>query len=153
MAGTPHITSLRLLRHIARWQRCTFPEEEVLHMPGNQVLRFLLPRHESIFVENHLHPVFPQLPGLRRDVLEDALTQLSGPRRRVEPRQLLLELRAEHLASALVRDRLRRWIRGAGVSHNAIVTSGPRDQSRAPDTHAPGGARVPPRRPSRIERR
>ena len=53
---------------------------------ADQLLRLLLPRHQAVLVEDHLHPLFPQLPRLRRDVLVDPLAEFAGPGRCVESR-------------------------------------------------------------------
>src|SRR5262245_51506830 len=87
---------LRLLRLIVRRQRRPFAEEKVLHVTRDQILRLLLPRHQAVFVQDHLHPIFPELPRICGDVLVDPLPQFARPRWRVEPRQLLLELHTEH---------------------------------------------------------
>src|SRR5581483_8270774 len=76
---------------------------------------------QAVLVEDHLHPILPELPRLRRDVLVDALTEFAGPRRRVESRQLLLELLAEHHAARGVADGLRRRRGPARISHAVIV--------------------------------
>ena len=95
----------RLLRDVVGRERGSFAEEEVLHLRADQLLAFFLPGHQPVLVEDHLLALFPELPGLRRDVLVDALADLAGPRRRVQARHLLLELDALHLAAALVGDR------------------------------------------------
>src|SRR6266850_2402905 len=112
--------SLRLLGHVARWQRGAFAEEEIFHMFGNELLCFLLPRHQAVLVQDHLHPLFPELPGVDRHVVVDALAELAGPRHIVEPRQLLLKLDAEDLSAALVSTGSRR-LGNATVSHGGIV--------------------------------
>ena len=75
----------RLLRDVSWRKRCSLAKEEVLHLFGDQVLCLLLPGHQAILVEDHLHPLFPQLPGLRGHLFKDALAQLAGPRGSVEP--------------------------------------------------------------------
>src|SRR5215213_4150187 len=91
-----------LFWNIARRQRRALAEKEVFHVLRDQLLRFLLPGHEPVLIENHLHPLFPQPPGVEGDVLEDALPQLARPGRCVEPGHLLLELLAEHASGAVV---------------------------------------------------
>jgi hypothetical protein len=73
--------SLRLLRHVIGRQRGAFAEKKVFHMFSDQVLRFLLPWHQTVLVEDHLHAFLPQLPGLRGDMLKDPLPKLTRPRR------------------------------------------------------------------------
>src|SRR3954471_16110230 len=90
-----------LLRNVLGWERRSFAEQKLLHVFRHQVLRFFLPGHEAIFIEDHLHPVFPQLPCGRRDVVVDALTELARPWRLLQTRQLFAELLTHHLASAL----------------------------------------------------
>src|SRR6202521_3016080 len=121
---------LRLFGHVPRRQRGALAEEKVLHVLGHELLRLLLPRHQPIFVQDHLHAVFPQLPGVRRDVLENPLTELARPRRGVESGKLLLKLDAEHLAAAGLAGR---GPRGrsvtTAVSHAAIVPPALEDRS------------------------
>src|SRR5262245_27195722 len=113
---------LSLLRNVVGRKSGALSEEKVLHMFRNEILGLLLPPHQAVLVENHLHPLFPQLPGIERHVFEDALTEFSRPRRRIEAREFLLELHAEHFPSALVRA----WTCGlrwfAVISHGSIVT-------------------------------
>src|SRR5215813_1422629 len=113
---------LGLLRDVIGRQGGTLSEEEVLHMFRDELLRLFLPRHQAVLVENHLHPLFPQLPRVERDVFVDALTELSRPRRRVEAWQFLLKLHAEHFATGLISAWPwgGRWL--AVVSHGLIVT-------------------------------
>src|SRR5258708_22271006 len=105
--------SLCLLGDVAGRERGAVAEEEVLHVLGDEVLRFLLPRHQAVLVEDHLHALFPELPRVLRDVVVDALAEIAWPGNRVEPRQLLLELDAHDRAAALVGRGARR---GGGVS-------------------------------------
>src|SRR5262245_63365254 len=114
-------TLLGLLRDVIGRQGRTLSEEEILHMFRDELLRLFLPRHQAILVENHLHPLFPQLPRVERDVFVDSLPQLSRPRRRIEAWQLLLKLHAEHLAAGLVGAWAcgGRWL--AVVRHGLIV--------------------------------
>src|ERR1700680_709291 len=88
---------LRLLGDVPWRQRGALAEEEVFHVLAHELLSLFLPRHQPILVQDHLHAVFPQLPGFRRDVLENPLAELTGPRRGVEPWKLLLKLDAEHV--------------------------------------------------------
>ena len=81
------------------------PKKKSSICAADQLLAFLLPRHQPVLVEDHLLALLPELPCLRRHVLVDALADLAGPRRRIEARQFLLELDALHRPAALVRDR------------------------------------------------
>src|SRR4030095_8907639 len=83
------------------------PEEKIFHVPGDRFLRFLLPRHETVLIENHLLPVFPHLPRLGGHALIDALSKLAGPWRGIARGQILLELHAVHDAPT-------------GISHRTI---------------------------------
>ena len=94
-----------LLGHISRWERRPLAEEEIFHVLADQLLRLFLPRHQPVLVEDHLHALFPQLPGLAGDVLVNPLTQFARPRRCVETRKFLLKLDAVHCPAALVADR------------------------------------------------
>src|SRR5262249_61336693 len=101
----------------------------ILHVFRDEVLRLFLPRHQAVLVEDHLHPVFPHLPGLRGDVLVDPLAQLARPGRFVEARELFLELLAHDLAPAEVANGFApEGI--AGVSPFWLVPSATRDRSR-----------------------
>src|SRR4029453_14419570 len=113
---------LGLLRNVIGRQGGTLAEEKILHVFRHELLGLFLPGHQSILVENHLHSLFPQLPGVERHVFEDSLTEFPRPGRRIESRKLLLELHAEHLASALVRAGAWGWCWLAVVSHEWIVT-------------------------------
>src|SRR6185436_9699147 len=95
---------LRLLRDVIGRQRRSFAEEEVFHLRADQLLAFLLPGHQPVLVENHLLALFPELPGLRRHTLINPLADLTGPGRRIQSRQLLLELDALHRPPAAVAD-------------------------------------------------
>src|SRR5581483_10347211 len=122
----PHVhrrASFRLLRNVTGRQCRALAEKEVLHVLRHEVLRLFLPGHEAILVEDHLHAVFPELPGVDRHVLVDALTQFAGPGRRVEPRQLFLELDAHHRAAALVGRRPARRRGGTAIGHARDCTS------------------------------
>lgn len=114
----------RLLRDVTRWQRGPLAEEEVLHLPRDQLLRFFLPRHQAVLVEDHLHSLFPQLPRLRRDVLVNPLTKFTGPGRRIEPGQIFLEFDAVHHPAAFVADGCCFLRSGSAFSHRAMVTYG-----------------------------
>jgi hypothetical protein len=97
-------------------------EEEILHVAGDEFLRLLLPRHEPVLVEDHLHPLFPHLPGLRGDVLVDPLPQLARPRRCVQSGEILLKLHAVHRPAAFIAGgRLGRSGCGIAVGHRGIV--------------------------------
>src|SRR6516225_8334334 len=125
---------LRLLGYVLRRERRAFAEEEVLHVLRDEVLRLFLPRHQAVLVENHLHPVFPHLPGLRGDICVDTLAQFARPRWFVEARELFLELHAEDLAPADIANGFgRNGI--AGVSHFWIVASATRDRSQTAAVH------------------
>ena len=65
----------------------------------DELLGLLLPRHQPVLVEDHLHALFPELPGLGGDIFVDPLAQLAGPGLSLEPGQLLLEFLAEHRAA------------------------------------------------------
>src|SRR5579864_7893930 len=121
---------LRLLGNVPGRQRGALAEEEVFHVLGHELLCFFLPRHQPVLVQDHLHAVFPQFPGFRRDVLENPLAELAGPRRGVEPWKLLLKLDAEYLAAAGLAGR-GPWGRGVttAVSHYVIVPPAPGDRS------------------------
>src|ERR1044071_4752234 len=93
---------LGLLRDVARRQRRPLAEEEVFHVLGDQILRFLLPGHQPVLVEDHLHAILPELPRLRGDVLVDPLAELAGPWRCIETRQLFLKFHTEDGAPARV---------------------------------------------------
>ena len=95
---------LRLLRHEPWGQSRAFSEEEIVHLLRDDLLRLFLPRHEAVLVEDHLHALFPELPCLDGDLLEDTLSQFTRPWWGVESRKILLKLDAVHRPAALVAD-------------------------------------------------
>src|SRR6185503_10100436 len=101
-ATRPKSCLLGLLGNVARRQRGPLAEEKIFHVFGYEILRLFLPRHQAILVQDHLHPLFPELPRILRDALVDALPELAGPGRSVEAGQLLLEFHAHDLATARV---------------------------------------------------
>src|SRR5579859_805270 len=110
---------LRLLRNVSRRERGALAEEELFHVLRDELLRFFLPGHQAVLVEDHLHPILPELPRLRGDVVVHPLTELTGPRQRVEAGQLLLKFLTEDHAAALVADRRCRGC--ARISHATIL--------------------------------
>src|SRR5439155_14774609 len=117
------IRLFRLLRDVAGRQRRAFAEEEVLHVLRHEILRFLLPWHQAVLVQDHLHAILPELPRLSRDVLVNPLAKLTGPWRRVEARKVLLKLDAEHRAAALIAGRRGCGLGFAGISHGRDCTA------------------------------
>src|SRR5262249_18777700 len=87
-----------------------------------------LPGHETVLVEDHLHALFPKLPGIGRDLLVDPLPKLSWPRWIIEPGKFFLELDAEDLTAAFVSSRPLRD-RRITLSHGAQCTASPAVQS------------------------
>src|SRR5690349_15414278 len=79
-SNSPVSDLLRLLWNVSRWERGPGPEKEIFHVPRDQFLRFLLPRHQTVLVEDHLLPLFPHLPRLRGDVFINPLSEFTGPR-------------------------------------------------------------------------
>src|SRR5438093_8568329 len=78
-AARPSGRLLRLLGNVAWRKRGALAEEKIFHVLGDQILRLLLPWHQAVLVQDHLHPLFPELPGVFRDALVDALPELAGP--------------------------------------------------------------------------
>src|SRR5262245_16886426 len=76
-------------------------------MSGDEFLSLLLPWHQAVLVEDHLHAFFPELPGVSGHLLIDPLAQFARPGRVVEPGKLLLKLYTEDLAATLVPGRSR----------------------------------------------
>ena len=103
----PRRELLALLRHVAWRQGGALAEEEFFHLTRDQFLRFFLPRHQSIFVEDHLLTIFPKLPRLRRNVVVDTFTELAGPWWRIETGKLFLKLHTPYGASARIANGLR----------------------------------------------
>jgi|SRR5690349_5694707 hypothetical protein len=98
---------LALLRHVAWRQGGALAEEEFFHLTRDQFLRFFLPWHQSIFIEDHLLTLFPQLPRLRRNIVVNTLTEFSGPWRRIETGKVFLKLHTPYGASARIANGLR----------------------------------------------
>ncbi len=83
-----------MLGYVLWWQGGTLSKEEVLHGFRYKLLSFLLPRHETILVEDHLHTLFPEFPGLGGDLFKDPLSQFTGPGWFVQRGEFPLELGA-----------------------------------------------------------
>src|SRR3954468_19641397 len=81
---------------VAGRQGGSFAKEEVLHVLRDQLLRLFLPGHQAVLVQDHLHPLFPQLPGVGGNVVVDALSELARPRDGFETGRLALKFLAEH---------------------------------------------------------
>src|SRR4026207_571403 len=67
---------LGLLWDVPGRERGAVAEEKIFHVFGDQVLGLLLPRHQAVLVQDHLHTLFPELPRVLRDVVEDAPAEL-----------------------------------------------------------------------------
>jgi len=114
--------SLGLLRDEPRRQRRPLAEEKIFHVFLDEFLRLFLPRHQSVLVENHLHPFFPQFPGFYGNVFVDPLSELARPGGRIQTEHFFLELLTEDLPAGHVRWRRGRlW--GAARSHFVILTA------------------------------
>src|SRR5215510_5474331 len=153
-SGSGVTRSLGLLGNVAWRERRAFTEEKIFHVFGDEILRFLLPRHQAVLVEDHLHAILPELPRVGGDVVVDPLAELAGPRWCVETREFLLELHAHHLPAAFVAGR-RPCTRcmPAVVSHDAIVAPGLQDRWRTRAAGARHAARDRHRRASRRARK
>ena len=92
-----------LLRDVAGWRAAPSPKKKSSMCFLHEFLCLLLPGHQPILVEDHLHSLFPHLPGVDGDVLVDALAELAGPGRGVEAGQLFLELLTEDLRPLVFR--------------------------------------------------
>src|SRR4051812_17964059 len=121
---------LGLLRYVPGRQGGAFAEEEVFHVARHQLLRFLLPGHQPVLVQDHLLTLFPHLPRLRGDVFEYALTEFAGPRLGIESGQILLELDAVDHSAALVA--CRRRGRGAIIHIRHVTAARERVRSDPP---------------------
>src|SRR5262245_48279786 len=86
----------RLRRGIDEPARCRGPvaEEVLFHFSYEECPCLRLERHEPVFVDQHGLVAKPRLPGFLRDVLEDALAELTGIRRAIEAFRLATELHA-----------------------------------------------------------
>src|SRR4051812_43916957 len=60
--GARWLLLLRLLRDVSGREGGAFAKEKIFHVLGDEILRFLLPRHQPVLVQDHLHPLFPELP-------------------------------------------------------------------------------------------
>src|SRR5262245_65126711 len=69
-------------------------EEEFLHLADEELPRLRLEGHEAVFVDQHGLVPEPLLPGFPRDLLEDALAELTRIRRAIEAFRLAAELHA-----------------------------------------------------------
>src|SRR5215469_7935005 len=82
--------------HVIRREGRSFAEEELLHLPGDDLLCFERRGIQSELVDEHLHVLYPKIPGLLRYVFVDALAQLSAPGRLIQARQLPSKLHTFH---------------------------------------------------------
>ena len=78
-------------RDVAFWKFGAFAEKELFQLFAHDSLGIRVDGIEPVFVHNHLRMLNPQLPRVFRNILENALPQLTAPRDAVEPRQLLAE--------------------------------------------------------------
>src|SRR6476646_3366919 len=88
------VSSSVVLGRVARGKGRALAEKVLFHLLGDDLLRFLLKRQQPVLVEDHLHPLLPHLPRFGGHVVVDALAERARPRRRVEPREITLELDA-----------------------------------------------------------
>src|ERR1700690_3316279 len=92
---------LRARRHEVWRQGRALTEEVLLHLFDDELLRFRVAQVQPVLVHEDLHVLEPQLPGLFRDVLVDALAEgVPFEGNVVEPGHLALELDAEDLSGA-----------------------------------------------------
>src|SRR5688572_21108749 len=80
--------------HEALWLLGSAPEEIFLHLAHQELARLRLEGHEPVLVDQHRLVPEPLLPGFLRDVLEDALPELTRIRRPLEAFRLAAELHA-----------------------------------------------------------
>src|SRR5262245_47145895 len=106
-------------------------------MLGDEVLRFLLKREQAVLVEDHLHAILPEPPGLCGHVVVNPLAELAGPRHLVEPGEVLLELHAEDGSTGGVAGRLWRYGGRTGIHTRILRDARLYLRSCGPYTHNP----------------
>src|ERR1017187_6212798 len=74
----------------------SFAEEVRFHLLDDELLVFLLPRLQTVLVEQHLHVLLPLLPSQLGDVVVDALSQGAIEWRLVEALHFATHLYAIH---------------------------------------------------------
>src|SRR5690348_4523616 len=105
-----HLIALPL-RHPALWHLRLVLEEELLHLLAQQLARIRIGQIQPVVIDDQARLFLPHLPGLLRDMVVDALAQLTGERRLLQPRQPALELGAHHCSRDLTSRRLsHRWM-------------------------------------------
>src|SRR5215475_7403685 len=83
-------------RYVLLRKRRAFPEEELLHLFDQKLLRLRRPRLQAIFVQKHLLAVDPLGPRRLRHVLVDFLSKLRVERGLIEPFHLFFVANAKH---------------------------------------------------------
>src|SRR5574341_1093113 len=64
-----------LWRDVAGGQGGALAEEEIFHVLDDDLLRLFVGGVEAVLVEDHLAVLLPELAGLERNVVEDALAE------------------------------------------------------------------------------
>src|SRR5215469_7080065 len=82
--------------HILLRQIAAAPEEELVHLLHQELLRLARPWLQAILIQQHLLPLQPLAPRPLRHILINLLPKIRVKRRLIQPFHLLLILRAEH---------------------------------------------------------
>src|SRR5690242_21649241 len=86
----------QLARHEFLWLVRTFAEEELLHLVLEPLAMRGLDRRQAVLVDQHDLVTHPLLPGFLRDILENALAELTRIRLPVEAGRFFLQQYAIH---------------------------------------------------------
>src|SRR6266436_10359244 len=70
--------------YVAFGELGAFAEKELLHLFFHYFLRAGIEGIEAVFVHHHFGMLDPELPGIFRNIFEDALAELAFPGRAVE---------------------------------------------------------------------
>ena len=103
-------------RHVPGGRAAASPKKNSSICLATSLLGFLLEGQQPVLVEDHLHALFPHLPGFRRDLFVDALAERAGPGRGVETGQF---------AASFTQYTMRRRFRHAIIDVPDAVTDRP----------------------------
>src|SRR5579883_1224055 len=96
--------TLGLWGDVAFGKASAFAKEELLHLLFHDFLGVGIDRIQAIFVHDHFGVFEPELPGIFRDILIDALAEFAFPRHAIEAGQLLAEFHTvDHAGAGLDR--------------------------------------------------
>src|ERR1043165_829292 len=116
-------SGLSLLGHEVRRQRGAFAEEVRIHLLDEELLGLGRAQVEAVFVHEHLHVLYPHLPGFLRDILVNFLAErMALERDFFQAWHFLLKFYTEDLPPGLFDDhRAHRVTATASASHDTSI--------------------------------